>query len=321
MNTLNRIIQLLKDQPNSRPGTIAESIGVSRQYIQRVLSDNNELFIVAGTGPNRFYRLANGKSQSTDIQSDIPESIILEQHFYSLDPLGNEMIGSAGFRKWCSDRGFDYASKAKEYSGVINKYYGKNKKKIYDFTSKMEATFANDLQVSKIWASDFYSFEIFGKTKLGTKVLIAKQSSDPATIKELVAVLYESIKYIMKTTPIDALAFVSPTIQRQNQLMTSLDQQLKIDLPRLKVMKVGARILIPQKTLKSLKDRILNAEQTFAVESDGSYKNVLIIDDALGSGATINEIARQIKQKGYAKKCYGLALVASPSGYEVVNEV
>lgn len=35
-----------------------------------------------------------------------------------------------------------------------------------------------------------------------------------------------------------------------------------------------------------------------------SYNNIHIIDDAIGSGATINETAKKIREKKIASKCY-----------------
>jgi predicted amidophosphoribosyltransferase len=151
--------------------------------------------------------------------------------------------------------------------------------------------------------------------------MIAKQTGDNKTIQVLSDILSLIADNLIKNHDIEAVAFVSPTIQRQYQLMNRLESSVVLNLPRIKIHKVGARILIAQKTLKSLDDRILNASETFIVESSNRYKNILIIDDALGSGATLNEIAKQIVQKGIASNCFGLVLVASPSGYEVINEV
>lgn len=168
---------------------------------------------------------------------------------------------------------------------------------------------------------DYCNFEIFGKTKMGTQVMIAKQTGDMDITNQLIKRINPVIEEIISKFEIEAIVFVSPTIQRQSQLMTKLDNNIALTTPRIKVHKVGAKILIAQKTLRSLNDRILNASETFIVESSKKYNNILIVDDALGSGATLNELAKQILQKSIAKSCYGLVLVASPKGYEVISEV
>lgn len=54
----------------------------------------------------------------------------------------------------------------------------------------------------------------------------------------------------------------------------------------------------------------------------GGYNNILLIDDAIGSGATLNETAAQIKNKGICKgKIIGLAITGSFKGFDVISEV
>lgn len=322
--TLYELIDFLSRQPGSRPKAIAEDIGVSRQYVQRLLANNKDKFMVSGSGPNRFYSNNTATTEALETHDnhsdDFDKLQLIEDNFYGLTPLGEELLGVDGFVKWCNTRNLDVNKKKKEYLSILGKYYGHGYKSPIDFTHKVELVL-NESSLRKVWAVDYYNFEIFGKTKLGTQVMIAKQTGDKETMKSLSRNLEPIVKDLVSKYNIDALAFTPPTIQRQHQLMSVLDNNLKVDLPRVKIHKVGAKILIAQKTLKNLEDRILNASQTFIAESAGKYKSILIIDDALGSGATLNEIGKQLIKKNIAKTCYGLVLVASPSGFEVINEV
>ena len=318
-NTLQELIDFLEKEPGSRPKVIAEELGISRQYVQKLLANNENLFSVSGAGPNRFYRNKNTSIVKEEILTNFKDSNLIEENFYALTPLGEELVGVSGFKRWCDVRNFDFDAKKDEYITILKKYY-KNDHTPIDFTNKLETSFADNV-IKKVWAVDYYNFEIFGKTKMGTQVMIAKQTGDSSITNQLISRIDPVLDNMIEKFNIEAVAFVSPTIQRQSQLMTKLDNNIAINIPRIKVHKVGAKILIAQKTLKSLEDRILNASETFVVESQKKYNNVLIIDDALGSGATLNELAKQILQKGIEKTCYGLVLVASPSGYEVINEV
>lgn len=51
------------------------------------------------------------------------------------------------------------------------------------------------------------------------------------------------------------------------------------------------------------------------------FKHVLLIDDAVGSGSTLNQIAEKIKNKEVAKKVTGLAIVGSFKGFDVITDV
>jgi predicted amidophosphoribosyltransferase len=90
---------------------------------------------------------------------------------------------------------------------------------------------------------------------------------------------------------------------------------------KISITKIKTDIVVPQKTLNKLEDRVENAKKTFVVNEMGKYKNVLLIDDAVGSGATLNEVAKQIKEKGIAKKIIGLAITGSFKGFDVISEV
>ncbi|MCG2686563.1 ComF family protein, partial [Candidatus Parcubacteria bacterium] len=62
----------------------------------------------------------------------------------------------------------------------------------------------------------------------------------------------------------------------------------------------------PQVKLKS-KDRNKNIQGAFEIKSNLIFKNILLIDDVITTGATMNEIARILKNNG-AKKVFGLAI-------------
>ncbi len=71
-----------------------------------------------------------------------------------------------------------------------------------------------------------------------------------------------------------------------------------------------------------LEDRIENARKTIIVEAAALHKNILLVDDAVGSGATLNETAGQLRAKGMVKgKIIGLAITGSFKGFDVISEV
>jgi predicted amidophosphoribosyltransferase len=51
------------------------------------------------------------------------------------------------------------------------------------------------------------------------------------------------------------------------------------------------------------------------------YKNLMLIDDAVGSGSTLNQIAGKVKTKNIAKNIIGLAIVGSFKGFDVITDI
>ena len=103
--------------------------------------------------------------------------------------------------------------------------------------------------------------------------------------------------------------------------MKYLETHLNINLPKIKIQKISGIIPVPQKSLNKLEERIRNAENTFAINETVKYHHLLLLDDAIGSGSTLNQIAGKIKQKNIASKITGLAIVGSFKGFDVVTDV
>lgn len=104
--------------------------------------------------------------------------------------------------------------------------------------------------------------------------------------------------------------------------MDVLREVLVLDLPFIKTHKIFGDIAIQQKTIKSRQDRIENANATIVVKSDKKFKSCLIIDDAIGSSSTLNQIALKLRnQEIVSGNITGLGIVGNLDGYEVINEV
>ncbi len=88
------------------------------------------------------------------------------------------------------------------------------------------------------------------------------------------------------------------------------------------IVKATGSVPVAQKTLSKLEDRVENARNTIFIRGNLQYENILLIDDAIGSGSTLNETAKKLKEKDLVKnKVIGLALTGSFKGFDVLNEV
>jgi len=157
---------------------------------------------------------------------------------------------------------------------------------------------------------------------LGQVLLYAKNSQDKRLIKELVLEIKPKIEKIIKEFNIDGVGFIPPTVKREVQLMREIQKQLKLKTRVIEISKIKTDIVVPQKTLNKIEDRIENAQKTISVEENTIFSNILLIDDAVGSGATFNETARKIRKKGICEnKIIGLAITGSFKGFDVISEV
>lgn len=179
----------------------------------------------------------------------------------------------------------------------------------------------NTIWLDQFFYLDFYAIERFCKTKLGTLLHYAKQGQNRQLMAEIVQLCQEKVKQFLTNQHADAVGFIPPTIRREVQFMKYLQKNLNIALPHIEIKKISGIIPVPQKSLQKIEERIRNAENTFAVTDSRKFNHVVLIDDAAGSGATLNQISRKIKDKKIAQKVTGLALVGSFKGFEVISDV
>lgn len=79
--------------------------------------------------------------------------------------------------------------------------------------------------------------------------------------------------------------------------------------------------MIPQKSLTKLDERVNNAQSSIILGKKTKCDRVLLIDDTIGSGATIFETSKKIKQTGIATVVIGFAVTGSYKGFEVIQGV
>lgn len=323
-NTANNILNFIKLRGRISPKDIADNFGISRQATYKQINNllaQGEVEKI-GKPPKVFYLISELKVKEKEYDG-VDDNIkqFIEQRFIDITSNGEIENGWSAFINWCSKREQNIQQSAIDYVSILKKYDGLRKGGLLDGMLKMKTTFKN-VYLDRIFYLDFYSIERFGKTKLGNLLLYAKQSQDKKLIKKISIDVNPRIKALIKLYKINAIVFVPPTVKREVQFMKELEKNLVLKNNRIKITKIKTSVVVPQKTLNKLEDRVENAKKTFVVEENEVYKNILLIDDAIGSGATLNEIASQIRKMGIVSGAIiGLAITGSIKGFDVISEV
>ena len=322
-DTGNKIVAYLRTNKQARVVDILRHLGISNQALHKQLASllASEQIRKEGKPPKVFYSLARVSSPNKQVQVLKPElEQFIDANYLNITPDGRKLPGVEGFRAWCERQKLPLEKTAHEYKSTLEPYLNLRKNDLLDGTRKITGTF-DKVWLDKLYYLDFYSIERFGKTKLGQLVLYAKQSQDRKIIAELIAEIKPKILRMIGGGRYNAVAFVPPSVKREVQLMKEIEQGLQTGLPTLKIEKIATQIRVPQKSLNKLADRVDNARATFVVIDKNRFDKVLLIDDAVGSGATMNELATKLKEKGIAKQVDGLAIVGSLKGFDVISEV
>ncbi|MEP7197700.1 MAG: hypothetical protein ABI851_14365 [Saprospiraceae bacterium] len=326
MKSAEKLLQFIQKNGPSSIDELSIFSNFSRQYIHRLINkmvEGGEL-LKMGQAPKVFY-------STTPLEDDVNSNkvipyqteLFLQEHFLLIDALGTKKEGLEAMSYWCQNQNLPLSKTIDEFISTRNKYLSHyNKEHLIDGLSKLKHTSGLGLiGMDELYYLDYYTIERFGKTRLGTLMHYAKQGQNKNLIKIIASEIKNRLHNLIISKEIDAIAYIPPTIQRKIQFITELEKQINFDLPKLTISKISNEIVIPQKALSKLFERVLNAQNTFVIPNQKKYNRVLLIDDAVGSGATMNEISKKLKAKKIARHIIGIAITGSYKGFEVLSEL
>lgn len=318
------ILKLLTEKGALSVTEMNRLTGFSTQYIHRILKDlllDNQL-IKLGTSPKTVYQIKTDRSKQIE---DLPAELgaIINPNFLMVTPTGERLDGETAFNYWCTERNLPVIKTAQEYVRTFKKYrLYKTKLGLIDGMVKLQNTKGiGEIHVDQLYYADFYAIERFGKTKLGQLMHYGKMAQNKALIKEVAELTKPTLQQLIETDQIEAIGYIPPTINRITQFMKEIAYFYNFALPHIVIDKIKGAIPIPQKTFNKLSQRVSNARNSMRFNQTINHKKILLIDDALGSGATINEAAGKIKLTNPTVHITGFAVTGSYKGFEVIAEV
>lgn len=322
-NTAHKIIEYIREKGQATANELVGFLMISERAVFKQLSNliAKDRLAKIGKPPKVFYLLSETRKETVEIE--IPKVLkkIIDKNFLIITPSGERKEGSGGFFYWCQKTKQPLLKMAEVYGKTFREYERFRKNGFINGNQKMKSTF-KDVYLDEVFYLDFYALPIFGKTKLGQLLLYAKQSQDKFLMKELFERIKPRIEYLVKRYKIDGIGFIPPTVKRKAQFMKEMEKNIYFNARKINIVKAKTEISVPQKTLNKLEDRVENASKTIIIDDLGNYKNILLIDDAVGSGATLNETAAQIRRRNICQgKIIGLSITGSLKGFDVISEV
>ncbi len=329
MGVKSRILDLFEKRNELSIKEVVDSLQVSKQIIHRVINQLVAENVVEklGRSPKTVYRIESEPSNKKAVTSaiDLPHDQLefLSKKFLVVTEVGKLLEGIDAFDYWCKQRKLPTEKTVLEFIETKKKYesyYQKNR--LINGIEKLRNTKGYKMiWLDQLFYLDFYAIERFGKTRLGTLLHYAKQGQNKYLMSVMMSEISERIARFVKEQKADAIGFVPPTIKREVQIMKFIQTHLHISLPSVTIKKLSGIIPVPQKSLPKLEERIRNAENTFAISDQRQFNHLILIDDAVGSGSTLNQIAEKVKNKKVAVKVTGLAVVGSFKGFDVITDV
>lgn len=329
------ILRLLADWKKRKGGEMLKKLSISRPTLYKYLPILIEEWkiVTEWKRPHTTYQIADLDSIPENTQERIvfdhnftyQEVKILEENFLKYTPDGNILQGVQGFIAWCKKRNSDECRMFDNYLKIYQTL-----EQLYTPCGVLDATqefkkHVESMAINTLLYAWQYKWNEFGRSKLAEQGFYAKQTQNRDLLIQVCSEVVLQIECLVKKCQIQALAFTPPSIKRQNQILDVLDELLShIELPRVTLIKDYPNgITTPQKSLRKRADRMMNAKNTIYVydKNVSKYTKVLLIDDFVWSGATLNETAKKLR-KEWVEEVYGFALVGNLDlSYDVINEM
>lgn len=324
-DTAEKLVAYIAAYGPQKPDALASHLHISTQAVHaqiRKLLARGEL-IRLGKPPETHYAIAPVLPTFPSLDSKIAAAI--NQHFSYLDPAGSLAKGIQGFNSWIISKKLtkDYLPLASAYENTLKTTYGDDNVIRPINTLPRIQSILSDCVLDSATISDFYAIPQFGETHLGNLIHAIKSSFNRVIFDEIYNLISADIQQICRTLKIDGVVYTPHSIPRKQQFLPALRKRLQLTQPEIFVNKIFQdNIPVAQKTLSKLNERIENANKTMLVEPFAyKFNHVLIIDDAIGSGATINELAKKLKHQYGVKHCHAYAVVGSYKGFDVISAV
>lgn len=327
-DTQERIVNYIRDNNQARVSDLVRAlsplgrVGLHRQLKKMIVSGAIKKI---GKPPIVYYLLSDKKKETALFSLDKGVTSVIENNYLYISPQGEILPGVNGFVQWATNtkQTDKIASLAALYVETRSLYDTHRASQGWiNATHKLVDTFPH-VCLNKLLYADFYSLPQFGKTKLGAMMLYAKQSQNRELIGNVTRIIKPLVKSIMSTYKVDAVAYIPPSIPRTLQFMREMAAYLNSSLPTIDLVKTRTGpIIVAQKTLEKLNERVANARDTIFIKNkEKTYNTILLIDDAVGSGASMNETAMKLIEQTGASKIIGFAVVGSFKGFEIIREV
>ncbi|MCK9272606.1 hypothetical protein M0P65_03600 [Candidatus Gracilibacteria bacterium] len=335
--SLQQIMDIFDSKNELGATEISEIIGKSNVIVHKYLKELVKIGKLKkiGAGPRTKYAIIfdkneeikkkNNNTQDNTLNIGFSDKKLLDEIFLKFSAQGKILKGFDGIKKWCEERNLDPEIKIKSYFDIYNHIL-----KLQDNCGLIDAkkAFGKDFEkvyLDEIYYADQYKRMDFGRGKLAEITFYGKQSQNKQLISQSIDEIIYKIECLVGKQKYDSIAIVPWSIDRKNQLLKMLKNRLKtLNLPFVNIIKYYPNgIAIPQKTLKTREQRLQNARDTIFVDDKNieNYNKILLIDDFVGSGSTLNETAKKLKQLG-VKKIDGLAFVGNLNlSYDIISEI
>jgi len=186
-----------------------------------------------------------------------------------------------------------------------------------------------NIQFTSVLEDIFFSGCYLGvdnkKTKLASMISTGKNEENIEIILKIAKCISPSLNSIIKENKIEYIAFIPPTKIRKVQFIDVIRSALELNLVNIELKKCNlTQKQAEQKSLRDYASRYANAKDSIIL-TDPNLKingNVLIFDDVVETGVSVNECANIIDKFAITEiKIFGYAIVLNQGGVDCICDI
>jgi len=314
-----QILQLLSTHHTLRPAEINRVTNFSRQHIHATLKSllNSGQIIRKGRSPRTYYSLAKPGSQSSEtvLQLTDQQRETLQSDFLIVKKEGHQVTGVKAVCDYAQDRNEDPQLIAEEFIKSREKqraHLDLDDSGAADQIELLEEKDAIDVGViERFNFADYNVVGAYGHTATAKKLYTAKHSGNALMQLQLFRETERQIHEVIEEYGIDAVAFIPGCTSQGKALMNRWKEALDLPLPHVNLVRAIEENPLSQDRISLQSDRELAAEGTLAVSDHRRFQHVLLLDDEVLSGTTIQHAAHSIKESEVAETVSAYALIFS----------
>jgi len=312
-----QILLLLAKHHSLRPIELHKITNISRQRIHSQLKSlllSNQI-IRKGRSPLTYYSLNTGGQQSSSTVLELSENQreTLDQDFLIIKRQGTQVTGQRAVCDYAQEHNLNPQLVAEQF--VEARDQQKQKAGIDQGNSIDQLDQLEQKQnvetgvIERYQCADFSSLDKFGPTAMAKKVHAAKTSENAVLQLEIFKQTERQIHEMITEHGVEAVAFVPGSTAAGKKFIRQWQEALDLPLPHVNLVRVAEDPGVPQKAISLQVDREDYAQRTLVPGDHRRFKHILLLDDRIISGTTINQAAKSLIKEDVAQRVSAYTLL------------
>jgi len=273
--------------------------------------------IKKGMAPRTYYSLSKPGQQSSPAALNLSQEQkeTLDKDFILMKKEGHQVHGLSAISEYAYEHNLDPQQVADDFlADRASSAPGIDDGDEALVVLLEEKTTINPNTVQNYSLADYAHTERYGQTALAKRLYAAKSSHNVVMQTEIFKATEHQIHTMIDEYQIDAVAFVPSSSAAGRVFMKEWKDYLDLPLPHVNLVHPYHHSSLPQKSVSMTTDKLRNAQDKVAIDDHRKFNHVLILDDTLVTGSTIQSTASSLLSEDRAESVSAFVIIHHQDG-------